>query len=249
MSDERVPTKPTSTPSPTVGGTSGALSPAGDIARFLEEIRAVRPTTTPGERGRLMFALDATMSRQPTWDRAQAVQAEMFDEAGKVGGLEISLVYFRGFNECRASKWVSNATTLRDLMTRIDCRGGRTQINRVLARAVDETKRQRVQALVFVGDAMEEDVDLLCATAGELGLLGVKAFVFQEGHDPSAERTFKEIARLTGGAHVRFQSGSARELSELLRAVAAYAAGGLKALTALSDRGSAGARLLLGPKR
>jgi hypothetical protein len=249
MSDKPVPTKPTIPASPAHGAASGALSPSGDIARFLEDVRASKPTTTPGERGRLMFALDATMSRQPTWDRAQAVQAEMFEEAGRLGGLEISLVYFRGFNECRASKWVGDAATLRDLMTRIDCRGGRTQINRVLSRAVEETRRRRVRALVYVGDAMEEDVDLLCATAGELGLLGVKTFLFQEGHDPAAERAFKEIARLTGGAHARFQSGSARELADLLRAVAAFAAGGMTALTALSDRGSASARLLLGPKR
>jgi hypothetical protein len=248
MTDDRAPPKPTSTTQPLARSQpGGAVSPAGDVARFLDEVRKI-PVSPGGPRGRLMFALDATMSRQPTWDRAQAVQAEMFDEAGRLGGLEISLVYFRGFNECRASKWVNNAATLRDLMTRIDCRGGRTQIQRVLSRAVDETRRQRVQALVYVGDAMEEDIDLLCATAGELGVLGVKAFLFQEGHDPTAERAFKEIARLTGGAHVRFQSGSAKELSELLRAVAAYAAGGTPALKALSDRGSAGAKLLMGPK-
>ncbi len=108
-----------------------------------------------------------------------------------------------------------------------------------------ETEAARVQALVFVGDAMEEAVDDLCAKAGELGLLGVPAFMFQEGDDLVAERAFREIARLTRGAYCRFDTGAAHELGELLRAVAVYAAGGLKALADLSARrGSATLRLL-----
>jgi hypothetical protein len=92
---------------------------------------------------------------------------------------------------------------------------------------------------------MEEGVDELCARAGELGLRGVPAFVFQEGHDPEVEKTFREIARLTRGAYCRFNAGAAHELRELLRAVAAYAAGGMKALGDLSARRNAGAMRLL----
>jgi hypothetical protein len=92
---------------------------------------------------------------------------------------------------------------------------------------------------------MEERVDDLCAAAGELGLLGVPVFVFQEGHDAAAEQAFREIARLTRGAYCRFAPGAAHELAELLRAVAAYAAGGLKALSDLSGRRHAGALKLL----
>ena len=44
-------------------------------------------------------------------------------------------------------------------------------------------KKQRVDALVFVGDAMEENVDRLCQLAGELGLNGVPIFLFHEGGD------------------------------------------------------------------
>ena len=85
----------------------------------------------------------------------------------------------------------------------------------------------------------------LCAAAGELGLRNVKAFMFQEGYDPVCEQAFREIARLTGGAFCRFAPGAAHELAELLRAAAAYAAGGMKALTALKARQSAGAVMLL----
>jgi len=183
------------------------------------------------------------MSRQPTWDTACALQADMFREAASVGGLDIQLVYFRGLGECRASGWVAGSDQLAELMSRIDCRGGQTQIGKVLSHARQEYARQKVQAMVFVGDAMEESIDSLCQGAGELGLLGVPVFMFQEGNDPVAENAYREIARLSRGAYCRFDAGSAHQLGELLRAVAAYAAGGLKALSML--KGSPGAQKLL----
>jgi hypothetical protein len=92
---------------------------------------------------------------------------------------------------------------------------------------------------------MEEAIDDLCAAAGQLGLLGVPAFMFQEGYDPVAEQAFREMARLSRGAYCRFDPGAAHELAELLRAAAAYAAGGVKALADLKARHSAGAQKLL----
>jgi hypothetical protein len=185
------------------------------------------------------------MSRQPTWDQACRLQADMFREAAAIGGIDIQLLYYRGLGECRASRFVSDAGVLGSLMERIDCRGGNTQIGRVLAHARKETKARKVQALAFVGDAMEEAIDDLCASAGELGLLSVPAFMFQEGDDPVAEQAFREIARLTRGAYCRFDPGAAHELGELLRAAAAYAAGGMKALADLSQRQGTGAVRLL----
>jgi hypothetical protein len=220
-------------------------STRSEIDAFLAKVRSLGPATQTGQRGRLIFALDATMSRQPLWDTACRLQADMFHEAAAVGGLDVQLVYYRGLVECRASHWVSDARQLGALMEKIDCRGGHTQIRKILAHTRRETEKHKVQALVFVGDAMEEPIDDLCAAAGNLGLLGVPAFVFQEGNDPVAERAFREIARLSRGAYCRFGTGAAHELRELLRAVAAYAAGGMKALSALSQRHSAGAVKLL----
>ena len=225
--------------------TPAPSSPKPEIESFIERVRALGPSTARGNRGRLIFALDATMSRQPTWDTACALQADMFREAASIGGLDIQLVYFRGLNECRASGWVAGSERLAELMSRIDCRGGHTQISKVLTHARQEHARQKVQALVFVGDAMEEPVDDLCQAAGELGLLGVPVFMFQEGDDPVAESAYREIARLSRGAYCRFDAGSAHQLAELLRAVAAYAAGGIKALAELSRKRSSGAQKLL----
>jgi hypothetical protein len=189
-------------------------------------------------RGRLVFAMDATMSRQPTWDMALALQADMFKAVKAVGGLDVQLVYFRGSGECRASKWVSDPDALAALMTRVSVAGGFTQIGKVLAHARKEGAARPVNALVYVGDCMEESIDELCGRAGELALLGVPVFLFQEGGDQQAARAFREIARLTKGAYCRFDAGSAAQLRDLLSAVAVYAAGGRKALEALSGRGA-----------
>jgi hypothetical protein len=234
------------TPAPASrSGDPTEASSRSEVDAFLAQVGKLAPRTEPGKRGRLIFALDATLSRQPTWDTACRLQADMFREAASIGGLDIQLAYYRGMAECRVSGWVGGAERLAHLMSAIDCRGGRTQIGRIIAHAVRETRGAKVQALVFVGDAMEEKLDDLCHAAGELGLLSVPAFMFQEGPDPVAEQAFREIARLTRGAYCRFDPGAAHELAALLRAAAAYAAGGMKALADLSARRDVGAIKLI----
>lgn len=201
-----------------------------EVDRFLTKLAATPTIKRTGAVGRLIFALDATMSRQPAWDRACQIQAEMFSEADRIGGLEIQLIYFRGFRECKASKWMDDSGKLLKAMTRITCQGGYTQIQRVLRRAIKEARQGPVHALVYVGDCVEEEIDPLCDLAGELGLQGVPAFMFQEGSETYATNAFKEIARLTGGAWCRFDTNSPQQLRDLLKAVAVYAAGGYKVL-------------------
>src|ERR1700731_510038 len=225
--------------------TPAGPSSRAEIDAFLERVRTIERAAPTGKRGRLIFALDATMSRQPTWDTACKLQGEMFLETQAIGGLDVQLIYFRGLNECRASRWVSEPAALAALMEEIDCRGGHTQIRKVLSHARRETEKAKVQALVYVGDAMEEAVDDLCAKAGELALHGMPAFVFQEGDDPEVEKAFREIARLSRGAYCRFNAGAAHELRELLRAVAAYAAGGMKDLNKFSAQRNDGVVRLL----
>lgn len=216
-----------------------------DIDAFLQKARTMASTRPAGTRGRLIFALDATMSRQPTWDTACKLQGDMFNETAAIGGLEVQLIYFRGFNECQASRWVNDPTALAGLMSRIDCRGGHTQIRKVLARTRDETKKKAVQALIYIGDCMEESLDDLCAIAGEIGLTGTRVFMFHEGRDAIAEQAFREIARLTNGAYCRFDAGSAQQLRDLLSAVAVYAAGGRAALVDYGKKSGGPAQRLL----
>lgn len=211
-------------------------SSKADIDAFLRKVAETPPPRKPGERGRLIFALDATASRQPTWDRACQLQGQMFRETAALGGLEIQLCYYRGFGEFAATPWTADTDALLRRMTGVSCLGGLTQIGKVLEHAIAETGRRRVNALVFVGDCMEEDVDALSHLAGRLGILGVPAFVFQEGNEPNAEQAFRQIARLSNGAWCRFDATSARHLRDLLSAVAVYAAGGRKALADFSAR-------------
>lgn len=220
---------------------------SAEIDQFLSAARE-RPPAVSG-RGRLIFALDATMSRQPTWDLAQSLQSRMFVTAASHGGLDVQLVYYRGFGECKASRFLNGGKDLAALMAKISVAAGATQIARVLRHTLDEAQRLPVQALVFIGDALEEPVDEIADLAGRAGLLGVKAFVFQEGRDRAAEQAFRQIALLTGGAYATFDAGASQRLEALLSAVAAYAAGGRQALELEARSHGAAADLLLAQMR
>ena len=204
-------------------------SSRSEIDAFVNKVRST-PVLRTGGQGRLVFAMDATASREPTWDRACNLQASMFQETAALGGLDIQLCYYRGFGEFHATPWLSSADKLLRQMTGVTCLGGITQIEKVLKHTIRETKDRKVQAVVFVGDCVEEDPDRLCHLAGQLGILGVPVFLFQEGREPLAESTFRQIAKLTRGAWCPFDAGSASQLRDLLSAVAVYAAGGQKAL-------------------
>lgn len=182
-------------------------------------------------RGRLAFIIDATASRGSTWDMATQLQAEMFREATRFGSLEVQLIFYRGISQCAHSGWTADGHTLARLMSKVQCEGGITKIGKALSHVRREHERQMINAVVFIGDSMEENRDELCGIAGALRL---PLFMFQEGDDQEASRTFAEMARLTHGAHCKFDAGAARQLGELLRAVAAFAAGGVKALKNLN---------------
>ena len=193
---------------------------------------------TQSRRARLIFALDATASRQPTWDMACKLQAQMFREAVNIGQLDVQLVYYRGIveidSECRASQWMPPAG-LTAAMQKIQCRAGETQIGMILTHVTRETQQLGVNALIFVGDAMEENPDSLVTRAAGMG---VPAFMFQEGNDREVEKVFKAIAFASHGAYARFDSSAARQLADLLRAVLAFVTGGLTALAARKDETS-----------
>jgi hypothetical protein len=216
-----------------------------DVARFLKQVsQTTAPPRQQGSRGRLIFAMDATASREPSWDRACQIQGDMFSETSFLGGLAVQLLYYRGYRQCRASKWAINPAELLRFMTSVRCLGGATQIEKILKHTIRENDKKKVNALIFIGDAMEENIDLLCHQAGELGLLKVPVFIFHEGGEQIAERAFRQIARLSGGVYCRFDSNSAQQLKDLLAAVAVYAAGGRQAMLEYGQRkGGAALRL------
>jgi hypothetical protein len=195
--------------------------------------------------GRLIFALDATASRSPTWSLARDLTASMIREAASVGQLSLQLVYFRGGlespPECAASAWTSDAALLAAIMARVECRAGQTQIARVLAHAQRETLEAKVGAVVFIGDACEQpddNLDRLGQAATALGKLRTPVFTFQEGREGGVEKAFRKIAEWSGGAYGRFDAGAGKQLGELLKAVALLAVGGTAALEGRKDAAS-----------
>lgn len=200
------------------------------VAAFLRKVAVAPPRDATGRRGRLVFAIDATASREPTWDIASQIQAEMFAETKALGGLDIQLCFYRGFGEFKKTAWLSSTSELIARMTKVRCLAGRTQIAKLLTHVARETRKAKVDALVFVGDVVEEDIDRLGHLAGKLGLLGTPAFIFHEGGEPSSANAMRQVAKLSGGAYCPFDAGSASQLRELLTAVAVYSAGGWRAL-------------------
>jgi hypothetical protein len=229
MSDKDLPTK----------------SDKQSVDQFIQKVRTLpQQAGTAGvnsteKKGRLVFALDATGSREPTWDQACHLQSELFMATRDLGGLAIQLCYYRGFGEFRATRLVTETSQLLDLMNGVSCLGGRTQISRVLAHAVKETRAKAVKAVVFIGDCCEEPVDDLCHTAGELGMLKTPVFMFHEGPDAHARAVFQQVSKLSGGAYVPFDRNSPQVLKDLMAAVAVYASGGARALQDFSSRSSA----------
>jgi hypothetical protein len=135
--------------------------------------------------------------------------------------------------------WTADTGELARAMRGIVCEAGHTQLGRVLAHVRQEHAREKVAAVMFVGDALEEiPRSLYAAATGQ-----PPWFLFQEGGAEEVATAFKELARLTNGAHCQFNAGAARELAELLRAVAAFAVGGI---AALADLRTDSARKLLG---
>ncbi|WP_373185539.1 VWA domain-containing protein [Halopseudomonas sp.] len=206
------------------------------IDAFIDQVRSL-PVATDSQ-GRLIFALDATASREATWDQASDLQSELFLAAQDLGGLSIQLCYYRGFREFKSTRFVDQPRQLLKLMNGVQCLGGITQIGRVLQHAVQETRSRPVKAVVFIGDCCEESVDEICHAAGELGMLRTPVFMFQEGGDPHTGAVFRQVSTLSGGAYAPFDRSSPQMLKELLGAVAVYASGGRRALKDYTNRSS-----------
>lgn len=215
-------------------------SSSQDIDLFLQKSRNISEFVA--RQPRLLFAIDATASRQATWDQASQVQQAMFQTTAGIASLAVQLAYYRGFQKFSASPWLTDSPQLARLMAAVACEGGHTQIARLLRHALGEHHKLAVRALVFIGDAVEESPDQLCELAGQCGLRGLPLFLFQEGREPAVENIFRRMAGLSSGAYARFDSSSADTLAALLGAVARYATGGR---AALENSSGDSARLLL----
>ena len=218
-----------------------SISKSSDVQNFLSQVAA-----TPNRTGNahMIFALDATASREETWGVARQLQTEMFLSARSLGGLNLQLCYFRGFAEFFRSRWENNADQIVQIMAGMNCEAGATQIEKVFAHAINESQVRSVKCVVYIGDAMEENVDVLASLSGKLGLLNIPVFMFQERDDQGTRKAFMECARLSGGAYSQFDQASISHLKELLKAAAVYAAGGYRALKNFSKSSTKEVKLI-----
>ncbi|UTW04590.1 VWA domain-containing protein [Amphritea atlantica] len=207
-----------------------------EIEEFLKQAQQLT-APAPGD-ARLIFSLDATASRERTWDHACHLQSEMFLQTRELGKLSVQLCHYGGLNQFSASEWLQDTNSLLNRMNSVKCLGGHTQIARLLEHSLKQTRQHPVQAIIFIGDCVEEPVDFLCQLAGKLGIHSTPLFIFQEGHDITAAHAFKQMAKLSGGAYCRFDNSSAATLKALLSAVAVYATGGRRALLEYAKKGN-----------
>jgi hypothetical protein len=175
---------------------------------------------------RMIFAMDATGSREPSWEMAGKLHREM---SAALGSLTLQLVFFGG-TECKASPWVVGGQRLAALMTKVRCATGYTQIGRVLQHVLTESREHTIRAVIYIGDCCEEAGEELFGLAEQLKRRKIPIFVFHEGTDSVAEPIFRRLAQITDGIYASFDIGSAEQLRKLLAGAADYAAGRYKSI-------------------
>jgi hypothetical protein len=205
--------------------------------------------------GRLIFGLDLTASREATLDNARIATAAIFAAIKTIGSVAVKLIYFRGTDECRASRWHDDPRVLSEFMRRLSCESGETQIARVLRLALGET--EKVSGVVYVGDHCEDDVGELQRLARTLGERSMPLFVFHECADNNerslkAKRVFKRMAEASGGVYSELKPNSGAALREMLSSVAAFSSAGIEGVKRTCPatpeaRQLRGRLLLLGP--
>lgn len=199
------------------------------MSAFVSKARALKRAANA--QNRLIFSLDATASREPTWHVARSMHRALFDIATEDTTFALQLCYFRGLMEFEATPWMTQPGPLLDALNAVYCKRGATQIERMLRHALAEFEgSSSIKAIVYIGDACEENSDTLNALAVQCRLAKRPLLLFQEGRDATASLCFASMAALSNGAHLQLDDASGDRLRELLRSAVRFVLGGRKAL-------------------
>ena len=210
---------------------------------FLDKVRAakvVKPldrSAVPKKTPRLVFAFDATASREPAWDEARQITDRLF--CSLPGGLDIALAVHGGNTVHTFTPFSSDARSFRDQAAGISCIAGMTRLCTILRRTIDAGG---VKVLLYIGDTYEEDSAEAFALADRCKLHGIRVLILADRADAHALEVFHGIAARTDGAVLDFRAVPLKDMGDVLEAVAALAAGGRKLL---EGKGTKGAQLLL----
>ncbi len=237
------------------GSANQPLSPERRLMN--EALARIGASGTPEvRRGRLVFILDLTSSRNRGLHQARVATAAMFDAIKRLGSIAVKLIYYRG-HECKASGWESDPEVVSRAMGRLSCEAGVTQIARAL-RCVLEQEKESISGVVFIGDHCEDNPEELAHLAAALGEKRIPVFVFHECQDNNgaalhAKLVFKLMAEFSNGIYSEFEPASDLALRELLSSVAAFSTAGIEGIQQIGRVATPQARqlrerlLLLGP--
>jgi hypothetical protein len=206
----------------TVATTAPAalLSALGHIAPPAETGKPARP--------RLVFAVDATASREPAWAAARQVTDALVKALP--GALDVALAVHGGSRVHTFTAFTSDANTLRDQAAGVACRAGLTRLLPILAASL---KQPAVRVVIYIGDVFEESVPQARRLADAMGQQGIRLIVMHDTADAAARQdaeVFWDLAKRTGGCVLPFNASASGRLRDLLSAVAIYAVGGEKLL-------------------
>jgi hypothetical protein len=205
-----------------------AVSPAA--ASLLSTLGHTRPqveTTTPA-RPRLIFAVDATASREPAWAAARQVTDALVKALP--GELDVALAVHGGSRVHTFTEFTSQPATLRDRAAGVACQAGVTRLLPILSVSLQQ---KAVRVVIYIGDVFEENMARGRQLADAMGHQGTRLIVLHDTADPTARRDaelFWDLAKRTGGCVLPFDASSTARLRDLLSAVAVYAVGGEKLL-------------------
>jgi len=200
------------------------------IARTKEEKAKVQEVLRK-QKTNIIFAVDATASREHFWSETIKIQDKMFSTAQKAGAnLHAQLVSYSGETfdgEIHRTPWHNDAHALSDHLRSVRCAPSQTQIEKVFRHALNECCKRDVHALILVGDSYEENVPTLVRLASQINQKGIKLFMFHDTKTTcTAEDTltvFKKIAKAAEGFYVPFNVGDLAVLGDYLKVVGALA--------------------------
>jgi hypothetical protein len=186
------------------------------------------PDTHAPARPRLVFAVDATASREPAWAAARQVTDALVKALP--GELDVALAVHGGSRVHTFTPFTNDPSTLRDHAAGVTCQAGLTRLLPILSAGL---KAPSVRVVVYIGDVFEESLAHGRLLADTMGRQSIRLIVLHDTVDPGARRdaeVFWDLARRTGGCVLPFDANAPGRLRDLLSAVAVYAVGGEKLL-------------------
>jgi hypothetical protein len=188
------------------------------------------PETGTPPRPRLIFAVDATASREPAWAAARQVTDALVKALP--GELDVALAVHGGSRVHTFTAFINEANTLRDRAAGVSCQAGMTRLLPILSASL---KHPGIRIVIYVGDVFEESLLQGRRLADLMSAQKTKLIVLHDTADPGARRdaeVFWDLAKRTGGCVLPFDASAPGRLRDLLSAVAVYAVGGEKLLRA-----------------